>query len=91
MLAFRGYEDSEGGSHSRPQLLIRQFGLNQLGQPFLRLSKFANTHLQWIAVGGLCPSAMLTAQMNRTADGYHVWSHSYKASADDILTFGFCR
>ena len=27
----------------------------------------------------------ITAQMNRTSDGYHVWSHSYDASANDIL------
>jgi TolB-like protein len=27
----------------------------------------------------------ITAQMNRTSDGYHVWSHSYDASASDIL------
>ncbi|HUA86678.1 MAG TPA: hypothetical protein VMB85_22620 [Bryobacteraceae bacterium] len=27
----------------------------------------------------------ITAQMNRTSDGYHVWSHSYDASAEDVL------
>jgi serine/threonine-protein kinase len=27
----------------------------------------------------------ITAQMNRTTDGYHVWSNSYETSADDVL------
>jgi serine/threonine-protein kinase len=29
--------------------------------------------------------ARITAQMIRTADGYHVWSHSYEAAAKDVL------
>jgi adenylate cyclase len=28
----------------------------------------------------------ITAQLNRTSDGYHVWSHSYIAAANDLLT-----
>jgi TolB-like protein/Tfp pilus assembly protein PilF len=27
----------------------------------------------------------ITAQMNRTSDGYHVWSNSFETSADDVL------
>jgi TolB-like protein/Tfp pilus assembly protein PilF len=28
----------------------------------------------------------ITAQLNRTADGYHLWSHSYESQSNDLLT-----
>lgn len=28
----------------------------------------------------------ITAQLNRTADGYHLWSHSYETETGDLLT-----